>query len=321
MPGATDAVSDAPSDAPGGTAPAATAPGGTALATLPGVLRIGAETLVHTGAWTAAMYARGLLRVARAVVDPASAASLSDDLAAVAGSTARVARSLGARPVAAGVPGRVIGVLGALAAPALEAVQGTLEQGGQRARESEEERLRRSGSELLRRSRDVWTDESRHPAYDGLLRDLAPDEARLLVLLLRDGPQPSVDVRTGGAMGRLQPRIVARGLTMIGPRASVRYQESVPAYLNNLTRLGLIWQSPEPLADLLRYQVLEAQPDVLEAKYSVRRATLVRRSIHLTPFGSDFTRICFATEVELEAGVFPAHDAPPQAATESVLED
>ena len=38
------------------------------------------------------------------------------------------------------------------------------------------------------------------------------------------------------------------------------------------------------------YQVLEAQPDVLEAKGSVRRARAVRRSIHLTPFGEDFCR-------------------------------
>ena len=286
---------------------------GAALATLPGVLRLGAETLVHTTTWTATASARGWLRVARAVVDPDAAAALGDDLAAMTGSAARITRALSGS-------GPVTGLLGRLALPALEAVQATLEQGGG-TRETERDRLRRTGTELLRRSRDVWTDESRHPAYDGLLRDLAPDEARILVLLLRDGPQPSVDVRAGGARGRLQPRILARGLTMIGPRASVRYPESVPAYLDNLTRLGLIWQSPEPLRDLLRYQVVEAQPDVLAAKHSVRRAIVVRRSIHLTPFGSDFTRICFATEGEAVAGLFPSHDAPPEAVMESVLDD
>ena len=39
----------------------------------------------------------------------------------------------------------------------------------------------------------------------------------------------------------------------------------MPAYLNNLYRLGLIWFSREPLEDPLRYQVLEAQPDVVKA--------------------------------------------------------
>ena len=283
---------------------------GTALEVLPGVLRIGAETVVHTTAWTATMYARGWLRVAKAVVDVDSAAQLSDDLGVITGAALDVVRT-------AGRGGAVGGLLSKLGVPALEQVQRTLEQHGTRARETSEQRLRRQASALLRRSRDVYRDDARHPAYEAILRELAPDEARILVLLLRDGPQPSVDVRTGGTVGRLQSRIVARGLTMMGARASVRYHHLVPSYLNNLTRLGLIWQSPEPLRELLRYQVVEAQPDVLDAKQSVRSARVVRRSIHLTPFGSEFARICFATEEEAETLDFPTHEAPPEAATES----
>ena len=52
---------------------------------------------------------------------------------------------------------------------------------------------------------------------------------------------------------------------MIGAEAGCRHPDRVPAYLNNLYRLGLIWFSREPLEDPLRYQVLEAQPEVLEA--------------------------------------------------------
>ena len=59
------------------------------------------------------------------------------------------------------------------------------------------------------------------------------------------------------------------------------------AYLNNLNRLGLVWFSREPLEDPLAYQVLEAQPEVVEAMKKGRTRT-VRRSIHLTPFGDDF---------------------------------
>jgi hypothetical protein len=64
----------------------------------------------------------------------------------------------------------------------------------------------------------------------------------------------------------------------------------VPPYLHSLERLGLIWFSRETLRDPEEYQVLEAQPDVLEARGSVRRSKVVRRSIHLTPFGEDFCR-------------------------------
>ena len=70
---------------------------------------------------------------------------------------------------------------------------------------------------------------------------------------------------------------------MIGARAGVRYLDEVPAYLNNLFRLGLIWFSREQLEDPMEYQVVEAQPDVLEAMHSVRFPKVVRRSIHLTP--------------------------------------
>ena len=52
---------------------------------------------------------------------------------------------------------------------------------------------------------------------------------------------------------------------MIGAEAGCRHLDRVPAYLNNLYRLGLIWFSREPLEDPLRYQVLEAQPEVIEA--------------------------------------------------------
>ena len=48
----------------------------------------------------------------------------------------------------------------------------------------------------------MWSDEDDgHPAYARILDELAPDEARILLLLLRSGPQPSVDVRTGGPVG------------------------------------------------------------------------------------------------------------------------
>jgi hypothetical protein len=82
--------------------------------------------------------------------------------------------------------------------------------------------------------------------------------------------------------------MVGSGLTMIGVLAGCRRPERVPAYLNNLFRLGLVWFSREPVADSLRYQVLEVQPDVLAAKREAGGGRTVRRSIELTPFGKDF---------------------------------
>jgi abortive infection alpha-like protein len=151
--------------------------------------------------------------------------------------------------------------------------------------------LRDRGAELLERSADVEYEEEFHPAYERILSQLAPDEARILRLLATRGAQPAVDVRAGKALG-IGSEMVAPGLNMIGAEAGCRYLDRVPSYLNNLYRLGLIWFSREPLPNPLDYQVLEAQPDVIEAKRAGGRAKTVRRSISLTPFGEDFCRVC-----------------------------
>ena len=170
------------------------------------------------------------------------------------------------------------------------------------AAEAERQEARRSlrerGAELLRRSADVSLDEDSHPAYTRILEDLAPDEARILRFLQQEGPQPSVDVRSGFLPLQSTSELVAAGLNMIGPEAGCRHLDDVPAYLNNLFRLGLIWFSHERLPDPREYQVLEAQPDVAEALASVAHTRTVRRSIHLTPFGRDFCELCLTPPSE-----------------------
>ncbi|PWN01194.1 hypothetical protein DJ010_19670 [Nocardioides silvaticus] len=174
--------------------------------------------------------------------------------------------------------------------------------------------MRERGQELLEKSRDVWATDDRHPAFDRILDDLAPDEARILVMLLKNGPQPSVDIRTGGPVGMVSSQLIAPGLNMVGARAGLRHLDQVPSYLNNLFRLGLVWFSREALRDHMEYQVLEAQPDVLDAMHSVKFAKVVRRSIHLTPFGEEFVKQALVDEVTAESPELPEHDAPPEGA-------
>ena len=154
--------------------------------------------------------------------------------------------------------------------------------------------LRESGAELLRRSADVYDNDDTHPAYARILCDLSPDEARILRLLATEGPRPAVDVRTGRPLN-VGSQLIAPGLTMIGAEAGAKHLDRVQSYLNNLYRLGLIWFSREQLEDPLEYQVLEAQPEVLEAMREASRGKTIRRSIHLTPFGADFCEVCGLT--------------------------
>jgi hypothetical protein len=177
---------------------------------------------------------------------------------------------------------------------------GLVGDAGDREEEEAEPSLRDQGAELLRRSADVDYDEAMHPAYAGILTQLAPDETRILRLLSEQGPQPAVDVRTSRPLG-IGSELLAPGLNMIAAEAGCRYVDRVHSYLNNLFRLGLVWFSREPVRDPLRYQVLEAQPEVAEAMRQAKRVKTVRRSVHLTPFGADFCEYCLPLDAEDDA--------------------
>jgi hypothetical protein len=161
--------------------------------------------------------------------------------------------------------------------------------------------LRARGAALLRESADVAAEDGAHPAHARVLDELAPDEARILRLLAVDGGQPVVDVCAVNLLGAgSQP--VASNLNMIGREAGCRHRDRVPTYLNNLERLGLIRFCDGPLEELSRYQVLEAQPEVLESIKRGGRAKSVHRSVRLTPFGIDFCDTCLPLDrTEMEA--------------------
>ncbi|MGY2876640.1 hypothetical protein ACVW00_003830 [Marmoricola sp. URHA0025 HA25] len=258
---------------------------------LPGVARIAGTAALRSASWALGSGVRSARNLARAMTDPAAAGEL---VRGVAEDVAEASRAISdvASAVSSGTPLPRALLQATLSLSSVIASSEDHEHDGEKT-------LRERGEDLLRRSRDVWSDDEAHPAYGRILEELAPDEARILLLLLRGGPQPSVDVRTGGPVGMLSSSLIAGGLTMIGPRAGARYLDEVPAYLNNLFRLGLIWFSREQLEDPLEYQVVEAQPDVLEAMHSVRFPKVVRRSIHLTPFGVDFCRTCLVDADEV----------------------
>src|SRR5262249_37030627 len=244
-------------DKRGGADPGRTPPGNgqqaveELLQAAPGLARIAASMARQGGSEGANAYAEGASRVMRA------AASGESTAAAVQETTAELRAYLR----------DLIGV---------EEVPRSRPPGNDSA-----DALRGRGEELLRRSADVSVDVDSHPAYMRILDALAPDEARILRFLAREGEQPSVDVRAGLPFASA---LVAQGCTMIAEEAGCRHADRVYAYLNNLNRLGLVWFSREPLRDARRYQVLEAQSEVTEAlEKGGRTARTVRRSIVLTP--------------------------------------
>jgi hypothetical protein len=171
-----------------------------------------------------------------------------------------------------------------------------------------------SAGELLRSTREEIVDGARRALGVEARPPATPEEGtpEAIHTEREEARQPSVDVRAGWIPLKAASEMVAAGLSMIGPEAGCRHLDDVPAYLNNLFRLGLIWFSSEPLPDPLRYQVLEAQPSVAETMSTASRTRTVRRSIHLTPFGRDFCELC----LPVDTGEFEALGSPPSSGGE-----
>lgn len=172
--------------------------------------------------------------------------------------------------------------------------------GGSGRKRNRARSLRERGAELLDRASDVEEDPNLvHPGFARIIDQLAPDEARILKLLVNDGPQGIVYVNKAAPFG-FGAREVARRLSMIGHEAGCLHIELVPAYLDNLVSHGLVAIRRDALADEAPYQVIEAQPEVVEALRSaggtIFRGQITRRSVHLTDFGRTFCQVCFPPE-------------------------
>ncbi|MGA9859094.1 MAG: Abi-alpha family protein [Solirubrobacteraceae bacterium] len=257
-----------------------------------GLTRLAAGMWWRAARWGAGASVRSGARLARAAADPLLTAQVIDE----------IGREL------RGYARDLLGIteldqrLGALAAPGPEENE---DPDGEPL--SERDGLRLRGAQLLRAAAELDPDDRAHPAYARILTELAPDEGRILRLIATEGSQASVDVRAANLIG-VGSELVAGGLNMIGAQAGLAHRHRVPAYLNNLERLGLIWFSREPIGDPVAYQVLEAQPEVLEAMHSASRAKTVQRSIHMTPFGEDFCAVCLPLDTGGDAEPADAGD-------------
>jgi hypothetical protein len=167
--------------------------------------------------------------------------------------------------------------------------------------------LRDRGAELLARSAELDDGRQLHPAFDAILDELAPDEARILRLLWLEGPQPMLDVQEVNALGR-PVRLLARRVCMVPERAGCRRREDVGLHLDNLLRLGLVEVLDEALEDG-DYQLLDAQPEVMAAREKIGvglRVRSVRQTLRLTSLGVGLCEACLPPAAP-GAGLDPDH--------------
>jgi hypothetical protein len=86
---------------------------------------------------------------------------------------------------------------------------------------------------------------------------------------------------------------------VLGEAAGCRQPELLQLYLDNLLRLGVVRIGDDPLDEEPLYDLLEAQPEVTEAKEETSggtRAKVVRRRIELSELGRRFCDLCLPVD-------------------------
>jgi hypothetical protein len=154
-----------------------------------------------------------------------------------------------------------------------------------------EEPLRAAMAELLNHSIGFGRDRAREYLFAVILRQLTPDEARILAALSDGSPFPAIDVaeRTNlGAAGR----IVLRNASTVGKAAGVSLPDQVPGYLTRLIGLGLVDLDEEVPALETQYEILLTDETVRAVEKQVRRVKVIRRTVHISRLGAQFWQAC-----------------------------
>lgn len=154
--------------------------------------------------------------------------------------------------------------------------------------------LREMYANLLVSSMNFDTKLLAHPAFVEIIKQLSPDEAKLLKKISTDTSFPIIDVRinlkTGGYYN------IINHFTNIADEVC-QYPDNIDKYLDNLVRLGII-----VISDSLMiigkniYEPIENHNKIVEIKNRIPPEgcsyKVVRSSFSVTAFGKDFITTC-----------------------------
>lgn len=150
---------------------------------------------------------------------------------------------------------------------------------------------------LLRRSVELSQAEAREHEYLSVLKQLAPDEARILAALGDGTAYAAVEIQEPGLPGT-SSRAVLENASSVGRAAGVSLLERVPDYVAHLRALGLatVGEETSAVGDE-EYEILLTEPVVRAAQESAGEgsrlpARVVRRTLTASPYGRELWEAC-----------------------------
>lgn len=174
-----------------------------------------------------------------------------------------------------------------VAVPAIEALRYT----------GEESELSELYANLLATSMDKATAYRAHPGFVDMIKNMSPDEARIMRFLATSGTQPLINIKAtqkeGGGF-----QIVHRHLSLISLKSRCEHPPLAANYLDNLIRLGLIEipnmqriKSDDPYKENEDYPEVKNILEVLR-KVETHTIEVDKIKFDLTDFGKQFVRSC-----------------------------
>ena len=173
-----------------------------------------------------------------------------------------------------------------VAGPALEALRYT----------GHDENLRELYANLLATSMDSATATDAHPAFVDMIKNMTPDEAKIMRFFATTTSYPVIDVKITFKQGGFM--ILKRNVSLIGTDAGCQHPELATNCFDNLSRLGLL-EIPYGrfIMDTKIYEAIENDPQILltKARFTANDQVtfgLDRKKVEATNLGKQFIAAC-----------------------------
>ena len=163
------------------------------------------------------------------------------------------------------------------------------------------EELREMYANLLASSMKKDTKDNAHPSFVEIIKQLSPDEAKLLGYINRQEtgiPMVFLNVRkkSGGTL------VLDNGFTNATELCGCDYPLDGEKYLDNLERLGLLKRSQElhftnrtVYRALKEHSYIALQKNHIEMRSDVEKVEYIEGSAELTQFGKSFCKMCIGS--------------------------
>lgn len=159
-------------------------------------------------------------------------------------------------------------------------------------------------SDLIRQANSQTKEDAQQHLYALLLKQLVPDEIRIISALSDGGTHAMIHVAGGPPIGPIIKRVL-NNYSYIGRSASIRLEDMTPQYLEHLIRLGLAESGPEDKSLEVKYEVMSHDKTVRAIGKKIEKEfrfppRILRRTIRATELGRHLWHDCLPAGMSVQ---------------------